>query len=184
MALPVTQIRVMQNLVKKSAAEKGFTLIELMVALAIAAVMLAFALPSFRDFTEQREMAANVNSLVSAINYARSEAVRLGGPVSVQALDADDGDNEWGPGFCVTPGNPGDCDNPLRSFVLNGDATLDGVDGLDDEESMSFDSRGMIRNGMLGAVQLCGPDAQADPGRIVNVNAIGRASVTEFVCFP
>ena len=41
-------------------AVKGFTLIELMVALTIASVMMAFAIPAFNDFTEQRRMAANV----------------------------------------------------------------------------------------------------------------------------
>ena len=40
-------------------AARGFTIIELMVALTIAAVMMSFALPAFNDFTTQRRMAAN-----------------------------------------------------------------------------------------------------------------------------
>jgi type IV fimbrial biogenesis protein FimT len=164
--------------------ERGFTLIELMVALSIAAVMMMYAIPSFRVFTEQREMASNVNSMVGAINYARSEAVRLGSTVSVQAIDGADADDEWGQGFCVTVGNPGDCDDPLRRFDLEGTPTFDAIDGLNDEDSMSFDSRGLIRGGLLGAVQLCATDAETDPGRVVNVNAIGRASVTDLVCYP
>lgn len=161
---------------------RGFTLIELMVALSIAAVMMVYAIPSFRDFTVQREMASNVNALVAAINYARSEAVRLGGTVSVQAQNAADANNEWGPGFCVTV-VPGDCNTPLKVFAIAGGPTFDAIDGLNNQATLSFDSRGMIRNGLFGAVELCGADDDEDPGRIVNVNAIGRASVAELDCF-
>ena len=155
-----------------------------MVALSIAAVMMVYAIPAFRDFTVQREMAANVNGLIGAINYARSEAVRLGGTVSVQAQNAADGDNEWGPGFCVTVGDPGDCNNPLKVFAVDGNATFDAIDGLNDEETLSFNSRGMLRGGLLGSVELCGVDADEDPGRVVTINAVGRATVNNLVCFP
>jgi type IV fimbrial biogenesis protein FimT len=163
---------------------KGFTLVEFMVALSIAAVMMFYAIPAFRDFTSQREMAANVNGMIAAVNYARSEAVRLGGIVSVQAVNGADGNNEWGPGFCVTVGDPGNCNNPLKLFAVDGNGTFDGIGLLDNEETMSFNSRGMIRDGLLGAIELCGADADDDPGRIININAVGRASVTDFVCFP
>ena len=65
-------------------------------------------------------MTTRVNDLVLAVNYARSEAAKLGGLVSVQAMDASDSDNEWGPGYCVTIGNPGNCNNPLRLFDRHG----------------------------------------------------------------
>ena len=96
---------------------RGFTVVELLVAMTIASVMMAFAIPAFNDFTQQRRMAANVNQLIGAIGYARSEATRFGGIVTLQAEDADDNDNEWGPGFCVTPGDPGDCAAALRKLL-------------------------------------------------------------------
>ena len=58
---------------------RGFTVVELLVAMTIASVMMAFAIPAFNDFTQQRRMAANVNQLIGAIGYARSEATRFGG---------------------------------------------------------------------------------------------------------
>ena len=99
---------------KKAKHVRGFTLIELMVVISIVAVMMVFALPAFNDFTQQRRMASNVNMFVSAVNLARSEATRRGAQVTVQALDASDVDDEWGPGLCVTLDDPGDCDDPLR----------------------------------------------------------------------
>lgn len=162
----------------------GFTLIELMVALTIAAVMMIYALPAFNDFTTQRRMTANVNAMISAVTYARSEATRLGGLVTLQAVDAGDTDNEWGPGFCVTAADPGNCDAELYHFDLGGAATMDAQGGLNNQDSMSFNSRGLIQGGLLGTIQLCGADAGDDPGRVININAVGRVSILDLTCYP
>ena len=155
-----------------------------MVALTIAAVMMSFALPAFNDFTAQRRMASNVNLLISAIGYARSEATRAGARVTLQALDNSDGDDEWGPGFCVTLGDPGDCDASLRTFALEPGATFDGINAFNNLDSLSFNSRGLLIGGVAGAMQLCGADTNDDPGRIVNINALGRANVVDLICYP
>ena len=160
----------------------GFTMIELMVAQVIAAIMMAYAIPAVNDFTAQRRMTASVNSLVSAINYARNEATRLGGVVTLQTIDASDADNEWAPGFCVNAGNPGNCDAPLRTFTMDGDVTADAV--LNDQTILIFNSRGMMQAGQPETVQICGADANDDPGRVVNINAVGRASILDLVCYP
>lgn len=163
----------------------GFTIIELLVALTIAAVMMAFALPAFNDFTVQRQMTANVNQFISAISYARSEATRLGGDVSLQSVDAADNANEWGPGFCVTVGDPGNCDAPLRIFALEGTVTLNAQGAnLNTEPTLTFNSRGMLQDELAGTIELCGEDADDDPGREIRINALGRANVVRFVCFP
>ncbi len=164
----------------------GFTVVELMVSMAVAAILIGIALPAFNDFITQRTMAARVNDFVLAVNYARSEAARLGGVVSVQAADAA-ADNEWGGGYCVVAGNPGDCDPPvLRAFAPLDDATLDGVGDLNGRTTLAFNSRGMLMLA-LGAdarVTLCGEDADDDPGREVRISAIGRPDANELVCFP
>lgn len=54
----------------------GFTLIELMVTLAVAAILLAIAVPSFRDMLERNRVAAQSNELLGGLQTARSEAIR------------------------------------------------------------------------------------------------------------
>lgn len=61
-----------------AANERGFTLLELMVTLAVAVVLLTLAIPSYRSMVTRNSLAANVNDLVGALNYARTEAVGRG----------------------------------------------------------------------------------------------------------
>ena len=63
----------------------GFTLIELMFAIAVVAVLITIAVPNFRSFTANNRVASTESDLVSALALARSEAVKLGTPVSVCA---------------------------------------------------------------------------------------------------
>ncbi len=166
----------------QTASEHGFTVVELLVALAVAAVLFGYALPSFNEFTYQRTLTTRVNNLVLAVNYARSEATRRGATVSVQATDASDADNEWGEGFCVVVGNPGNCNDPaavLATFPEIENATIDG-----NVTSMSFNARGLYTGATQVAVQICGADADDDPGRSLTMTMIGRVSANEAECFP
>jgi type IV fimbrial biogenesis protein FimT len=54
---------------------RGFTLIELMVVVALAAVLLALAVPNFVATLAKNRFEGAVNEMVTDIQYARSEAV-------------------------------------------------------------------------------------------------------------
>lgn len=55
---------------------RGLTLIELMMVIAIAAILLAVAAPSFQQALNSNRLGSAANELASAINLARAEAVR------------------------------------------------------------------------------------------------------------
>lgn len=58
--------------------QNGFTLVELMLTLAVAAILTSVAVPSYRSFTLKNRLATTTNDIVADINIARSNAVKLG----------------------------------------------------------------------------------------------------------
>jgi len=79
---------------------QGFNLTELMVAVAIAGVLAAIAVPSFRtlDYTSKRSTV--VNDLVAALQYARGEAIKRGRQVVVcPGTTSCGGDTDWASGW-------------------------------------------------------------------------------------
>ncbi len=56
----------------------GFTLIELMITIALAAVLMTLAVPSFVQYQRNSELTSLTNSLLAAINAAKGEAMKTG----------------------------------------------------------------------------------------------------------
>jgi type IV fimbrial biogenesis protein FimT len=76
------------------ATSRGFTLIELMVALAIGSLLVVLGLPSFNEFLRNSEIRSTTESLVNGLRVARTEAVRRNQPVTFTLISG-------GPGWTV-----------------------------------------------------------------------------------
>jgi type IV fimbrial biogenesis protein FimT len=74
---------------------RGFTLIELMVTLALAAVLMMVAVPSFVTFQRNSELTSVANNLVGAMNTARTEAMKRNMNVYVAPISGTDWDTGW-----------------------------------------------------------------------------------------
>jgi len=83
--------------------QKAFTLIELMVTVAVAAILMAIALPSFVDLVRGVRASADVSALTTALSLARAEAVRHNSVACVTSGD-------WGAGWNVKVDDNGDSD--------------------------------------------------------------------------
>jgi type IV fimbrial biogenesis protein FimT len=57
----------------------GFTAIELLVTIAVAAILMAIAVPSLTQIVRNSELTSITNTLLASINGARSEAMKRGG---------------------------------------------------------------------------------------------------------
>lgn len=68
---------------KPLARLRGFTMIELVIAVAIAAILLTLAAPSFRDFLGKKRVEGVATELSTDLQYARSEAVARNATVRV-----------------------------------------------------------------------------------------------------
>ena len=74
----------------------GFTLIELMVAVSVLGVLMAIALPSFQPLMERWRVRQVESHLESSLQFARSEAIKRGGGITIDATGG------WDQGWRVT----------------------------------------------------------------------------------
>lgn len=73
----------------------GYTMVELMIVLVVAVILLAIGVPAFRDFMQTQKIATTANSLFSAINLARSEAIQRGTRVDLVPANGMDWNSGW-----------------------------------------------------------------------------------------
>ena len=61
----------------------GFSIIELMITLVVAAILLSIVAPSFRDIIQDNRLTTEINSLSASLNLTRSEAIKRGTPATL-----------------------------------------------------------------------------------------------------
>lgn len=160
---------------KTAALPHGFTLIELMVTVAVVAVLVSLAMPSFTTVINNNRLTSQANELVSALQTARSEAVRRN--ASVTLCGSADGST------CAGTDDPWQ-----RWIVLTGaqvlrDATVKSpVQVSSGVAAITFHSDGLARiaTGLLtNDITVCIPTTYpAENKRLVSMGSGSRISTT------
>ena len=161
----------------------GFTLIELIVTIAVAGILLALAAPSFQSLLISNRITAQTNDLVSDLAFARSEAIKRG--VTVTACFANTPTTcgagiNWTAGWIVfvDTGTAGDAtgDTILRTHeALRGNSTLTAT--VTGNHFISYFPSGTVD--AAETFTLCNAAVQ---GRTVAISASGRVNTTPTVC--
>ena len=149
-----------------SAPSKGFTLLELVVALAIAGALLIFAIPGWRAYIADLEIRDRVDALVEMLSLARSEAIRRNGRVNLcpsadQKTCSDTGAWETGWLVYVDLDDDGAPDAAERIVRVEGQArpgiTIRGNRPVSDYVSYTPTGHTRMRNGALqmGTFTIC-----------------------------
>ena len=178
-------------------APRGFTLIELMVALAVLAILLSLAAPSFSNLLASNRLSTQASELIGALNLARSEAVRRAQPVSLRASDADNFTKGWAvftdgnaDGAPASPPTVEDGTVIREANAISGTAAAKRVTRSappapftyttstdPDRMRLVFTSRGAIQPTVQAFFKVCDPANAAVKGRIVQVNVVGKVSL-------
>jgi len=174
----------------------GFTLIELMVAIAVLGVLLSMALPSYQGMLKNNCLTTNTNTLVTSFQQARSEAIKRRTKVEIRALSSDDTANEWGGGWNINVNEDANGNGTLDAGEdFDGNGTLDSaalfravrptcanttIDNQTNSSSYFYRGNGFINR--PATFNVC-DDRKAERGRQISINAVGRPNTnSSFEC--
>lgn len=157
---------------------EGFSLIEMMVTLAITVVLTVIAVPGMMDLFRDARLSSQTDLLVSALNTARLEAVRRGGDgVVVCPLESDtscSATTDWSAGFAVGTCSDSTCSG--ITTVLQRVETKSGVTVTSTEEQVRFD--GVIGSGTAATISVCATGRKKQQADIVASGHVSKIITT------
>lgn len=157
---------------------RGFTLVEMMVVVALVAILGALAVPNFRDLLLNQRLASNTSDFVAALNLARTEAMKRSQRVRLLPRNQD-----WANGWEVATTVDKETE-VLRTFeALRAGVEIDSRTGNGFRTSITYDANGFARGNqgcltfkaetgrrssvvlsMSGRPKVCDPDKRSDCG--------------------
>lgn len=155
----------------------GFTLVELLVTIVVLSILLGLAVPAFRSFLQNDQQWVQQQSLLLALNTARSEAIKEDITGGVQVCSSFNGAtctaSPWEQGWIVLPSvnpfNPAAAPKPLQVVgALPAGTTLTELNG---NLSVTFLSNGVANTAV--AFKMC-DSRGASYARYLQVTLMGR----------
>jgi type IV fimbrial biogenesis protein FimT len=181
-------------------ATAGFTLVEMMVVLIITALLLAWALPTYKNVVTQYRMSDELNQIQADVELARSSAIRTGSTVTICpstiasgssiGTPACSGTNEWNNGWIVFTDNGNDQTVDPGDTVLREHIGMTGTDTLVSEITTSTNAVNTVTFNNMGGTTAWGSapntgsivlnDSSNDTSmrRCLTVTVAGMISVT------
>ncbi|AZG35314.1 MULTISPECIES: GspH/FimT family pseudopilin [Shewanella] len=161
--------------------QSGFTLIELMVTITVAAILLAIGVPSLTSLYEGIRARSVISTIESSFVFARSQAVSYGSRVSICPMTTTSCGSDWTKGFSVfiDNGTLGSMDttNGIADVVLRKVDAFNSNDFIKSDLSRySFNPDGMGTNGGSSVFRYCPGKVTSSSSEALNINSSGRIS--------
>ena len=99
---------------------RGYSLAELIITLAIGAILLGVAAPAFTDLIRSSRLSAELNVFVRSVNYGRTEAIKRAHMVIICARNGRTCDNSapWRDGWLVFVDQDGDGEPDPEELIM------------------------------------------------------------------
>lgn len=171
----------------KHTTESGFTLLELVAVIVIAAVMVTMAVPSLVTFVKSNRMTTQINDFVASTNIARIEATKRGQRVVL--CKSSDGNTcsttttGWEQGWIAfVDANSDGIHDAAEDIVSSHEALTSGttLTGSSDagygdlSNTFYFNADGTSSLTTYGEMVLCDPSNNASAARAIAINPVGR----------
>ena len=171
-SVPITRV---QSLRKR---DRGMSLIEMLAALTVVAVLLGMGIPAYDSLVEENRLVSNNNELVAAMHYARSEAIKRGRVVRICISNNANvnaggcsGGTDWSAGWNIREVGAGG--QVLRRHPpLGGNETLIELGNNARVGQLRFDRLGFTADGRT--IISCDADQSDTTARGLIVNAVGQ----------
>lgn len=172
---------------------RGFTLLELMTAITVLAILTAIGVPAFGSLMRNGAIASEANNLVSAMNVARSEAMKRGVRVSLcpapakatectKTSDWSGGilvfEDDWGAAGALNPN-----DKPIQHFAAAADAvTITGSAPISSDAEFVVFMPSAALSGSARTFNVTKTGCTQNQRRQIVVAMTGRISLTRVAC--
>jgi len=132
---------------KKFKAVEGFSLIELMVTLFIVAILMSWAVPSFRGFLIRQSIRLQSNGLIADLIFAKSSAINLSRYIVVQSKN----DLDWSDGWWIyiDANHNQKKDDPSDILLRDVGYASDGLEIVSSTNSILFNTVGFSPTGSV-----------------------------------
>jgi type IV fimbrial biogenesis protein FimT len=167
---------------------RGYTLIELLTTVAVAAIVTTAAVPGLRSFVQNNRIAAQTNELVGSLVLARSEAVTRGVATTVCASSdgaSCSGSTDWASGWLVFA----DLAAPLGALDAGTDVLVRAHPGLESGAALTGSTAAVTyrADGFLDAASAVNFEVRiaactGHEARDVAVGLSGRTAVEPIAC--
>jgi type IV fimbrial biogenesis protein FimT len=164
---------------------RGFTIVEMMFAVMVLAVLVSLAVPSFIEIINSNRVTAQNNNFVTALNYARSEALRQVRSVAVCASSDNatcSAATDWSTGW-------------IAFTDLNSDGALNGSDTMlqawpatGNGMALNSTTRSFVRYGSNGVASgtetftLKKSGCSGVKAREITISTTGRVNTRKVAC--
>lgn len=156
-----------------SRASNGFTLLELLITLSIAAILLAAVAPSLTNLTAQHRVDSVADTLMRALYLARTESIKRGGRVVTCLADSAANCTSASPDSIVIFSDSDKTASATDTSDLIKTVQLDpaSIKVTYNRSFLAYNAMGLA-SGTNGTFTICGP---AGKGALVIVSSLGRA---------